>query len=143
MENARRGSILIVTKCRICRVETGDHNVRPRSVPQYYICHMCENFEDLKRRIRLRRLVLNQYGGECVCCEETTYEFLSIDHINGGGTSHKRQIQKHMWQWLKNNNYPKGFQVLCFNCNLAKGFYGYCPHEGISRGIDGILHLRS
>ncbi len=22
-----------------------------------------------------------------------------------------------------------GFRVLCFNCNLARGFYGVCPHE--------------
>jgi hypothetical protein len=131
----------MVTKCRGCGVETGDHNIRCRSIPQYSICQSCENFEDLKRRLRLRRQVLTHYGGMCACCEEITIEFLSIDHINGGGSHHKRQIQKHIWQWLKQNRYPGGFQVLCFNCNLANGFYGYCPHSGISRGIDGILHL--
>ena len=31
--------------------------------------------------------------------------------------------------WMIKNNFPKGFQVLCHNCNLAKGFYGKCPHE--------------
>lgn len=32
-------------------------------------------------------------------------------------------------EWQRKNNYPKGFQVLCHNCNLAKGFYGKCPHQ--------------
>jgi radical SAM protein with 4Fe4S-binding SPASM domain len=31
---------------------------------------------------------------------------------------------------LKNNNYPKDlFRLLCHNCNMARGCYGYCPHE--------------
>lgn len=33
--------------------------------------------------------------------------------------------------WLRRNNYPNGFQVLCHNCNMAKGFYGKCPHQSI------------
>jgi hypothetical protein len=31
--------------------------------------------------------------------------------------------------WLRQNNYPKGFQVLCFNCNLGKGSYSVCPYN--------------
>lgn len=31
--------------------------------------------------------------------------------------------------WLKTNGYPDGFQTLCHNCNMAKGFYGICPHK--------------
>jgi hypothetical protein len=34
-----------------------------------------------------------------------------------------------LYLWLKRNNYPTGFRVLCHNCNLAIGFYGYCPHH--------------
>lgn len=33
------------------------------------------------------------------------------------------------YSWVINNNFPSGHQVLCHNCNLAKGFYGECPHE--------------
>ncbi|HZD34901.1 MAG TPA: hypothetical protein VE130_06820, partial [Nitrososphaeraceae archaeon] len=82
------------------------------------------------RRWRLRTFVLEHYGGKCVCCGETTIEFLSMDHIDGGGNYHRRQMQKHIWNWLKSNDYPEGFQVLCYNCNLSKGFHGYCPHTG-------------
>jgi hypothetical protein len=78
----------------------------------------------------LRLSVLSAYGGRCACCLEDKYEFLAIDHINGGGSKHRQSEAKTgLYQWLKNNNYPEGFQVLCHNCNMAKGFYGSCPHE--------------
>lgn len=84
------------------------------------------------RNIRLR--VLKHYGGDtpsCACCGETTYEFLSLDHIDGGGNDDRKvngagtQFQL----YLIRNSFPQGIQVLCHNCNLAKGFYGTCPHE--------------
>jgi hypothetical protein len=30
---------------------------------------------------------------------------------------------------LIKENFPKEYQILCFNCNLALGFFGYCPHR--------------
>jgi hypothetical protein len=35
----------------------------------------------------------------------------------------------HLYLWLKQNNYPPGFRVLCMNCNFAIGHSGYCPHN--------------
>lgn len=56
--------------------------------------------------------------------------FLAIDHIDGGGTQHRKSTgSKYMMSWLKVHNYPPGFQTLCHNCNMAKGFYGKCPHR--------------
>ncbi len=90
--------------------------------------------------IRLRRAAIEHYGGKnpkCMCpgiCAEATYEFLCIDHINGG-TAGKRGTSAHvkyggtLYQWLKRHNYPLGFQVLCHNCNIAKAAYGKCPHQ--------------
>ena len=80
-----------------------------------------------------RWLVLIHYGGnppKCACCDETRYEFLTIDHINGGGKQHLKKIGWHIARWLIKNNYPSGFRVLCLNCNFAFGHYGYCPHSG-------------
>ena len=36
------------------------------------------------------------------------------------------------------NYYPKNLQILCHNCNMAKGFYGECPHYNykIRRVVD-------
>ena len=87
-------------------------------------------------RIKTRKMVLIHYSGnppKCACCGETIYEFLTIDHINGGGTEHKKEIKGYpLAIWLKVNNFPKGFQVLCYNCNCAKGFWGKCPHKKTS-----------
>lgn len=80
------------------------------------------------RRQRERMQVLIAYGNKCVCCGETQNEFLAIDHMNGGGNKHRKEV-RHVYRWIKNNGFPDGFQVLCHNCNMAKGFYGECPHK--------------
>src|SRR5690606_38099756 len=78
--------------------------------------------------------VLNAYGGKCACCGVATKEFLAIDHINGGGRQHRlslhpRPSSQTVYTWLRKNNYPEGFQVLCHNCNAAKSYYkNGCPH---------------
>lgn len=70
----------------------------------------------------------------CVCCGEAEIGFLSIDHIYGGGNRHRRELKGkrgvNFYRWLKQNGYPSGFQVLCFNCNFAKGhsLERVCPH---------------
>ena len=87
------------------------------------------NGREILRRRKRRKQVLDHYGGKCVCCGETIYEFLTFDHINGGGNKHRKEIKGPMERWLKINNYPKEFQVLCYNCNSAKGHHGKCPHE--------------
>ena len=80
-----------------------------------------------------RKLVLFHYSNgemKCACCGENKDEFLSIDDIEG--TIHrkiKKQGVRDFYRWLMRNNYPKGFQVLCMNCNFAKGMSGKCPHQ--------------
>jgi len=93
----------------------------------YYAAHKKEITQKYRE---LRREVLDYYGGKCTCCGETTFEFLAIDHVNGNGAEHRRETKlREICRWLRDNNYPDGFQVLCHNCNLAKGFYGKCPHK--------------
>lgn len=67
---------------------------------------------------------------QCKCCNENIIQFLSIDHINGGGNKHRKESKiGYIYSWLIKNNFPEGFQVLCHNCNMAKGYYGECPHS--------------
>ena len=83
-------------------------------------------------RAGLRTAALAAYGGMCACCGEATVEFLSIDHINGGGAKQRRETGlrgQSFYRWLRENNWPGDFRVLCHNCNQARGAYGYCPHE--------------
>ena len=80
----------------------------------------------------LRKEVLDHYGGTCVCCGEFRLPFLSLDHKDGGGNKHRNELGLRgsgIWAWAKRARYPDLFQVLCHNCNQAKGYYGVCPHE--------------
>jgi hypothetical protein len=82
----------------------------------------------------------------CRCCgQNSNMEFLAIDHILGkkvmdsipelielGYSSTMKQTK--LLNWIKNNNYLSNlqtdyFQILCHNCNVAKGVYDVCPHE--------------
>lgn len=78
----------------------------------------------------MRMMVMDQYGGPvCACCGETIYSFLTLDHVHNDGAEHRRQIGKHLYRWIIENDYPEGFQVLCMNCNFGKHQNGgVCPH---------------
>lgn len=73
----------------------------------------------------LKREILSHYGTVCARCGETKPTLLCIDHINGGGRAHLREISKQpghaFYDWLKSHGFPPGFQTLCFSCNLEKG----------------------
>lgn len=117
-----------------------DRGGRPRSP-----CKSCDNARSKiycaanrkQQRVRskkysvcLRAEVQAAYGGKCVCCGEDRHEFLTIDHVNGGGSEHRRRMGSKTYRWLKKYKFPKeGFRLLCSNCNNALGLFGYCPHE--------------
>ena len=85
-----------------------------------------------EKRENQKSLILEHYGNECTCCGEKRKEFLAIDHINGGGTQHNKELHNqgtYLYAWIIKNNYPKDLQILCHNCNMAIGLYGYCPHQ--------------
>jgi len=75
-------------------------------------------------RLKAKIDVLTHYGnGElaCVKCGFDDIRALSIDHINGGGKKHRREIRENnMYVWLCDHNYPEGFQTLCMNCQWIK-----------------------
>ncbi len=79
-----------------------------------------------RRRNRNRRLrVIDYYSNNtrrCARCGFGNIRALTIDHINGGGNAHRRQIGtgNRFYCWLIRNNCPAGFQILCENCNRIK-----------------------
>lgn len=90
---------------------------------------------------KLKLETIAAYGGHCVCCGEDTPEFLSIDHINNDGNLERkrgadgirRPICGHKsYVRLRQQGWPSHVQLLCFNCNCAKGFFGECPHKNNS-----------
>lgn len=89
---------------------------------------------------KLRHEAMMAYGGyRCKCCGETEPTFLSLDHINNDGAEHRRSLgyaqngkgaSSQIWKWLRDHGYPKGFQVLCMNCNHSKARNGgVCAHK--------------
>jgi hypothetical protein len=78
---------------------------------------------------------MDAYGGVCACCGTAELKFLTIDHINGGGNQHRKELVatgmgNNFYPWLKDRGYPPGYRVLCFNCNWAVGHYNrICPHQ--------------
>lgn len=90
-----------------------------------------------RQRTKLKNQVFTHYGGKCVCCGESNWMFLTIDHVNGSGAAHRLELtgrprqggSTQMYRWLVKNNYPDGFQLLCWNCNVTKHIYGMCPHQ--------------
>jgi len=84
---------------------------------------------------RLQDSAIKAYGGyRCACCGETEPLFLTLDHVNNDGKSHRKMLGTlggaKLYKWLRDNNYPSGFQVLCSNCNHGKQRNGgICPHK--------------
>ena len=35
----------------------------------------------------------------------------------------------YLWRHVKKIGFPKGYQILCYNCNIAKSTSVYCPHQ--------------
>lgn len=118
----------------------------PRAGEYFTTCRECENKrsrdkykkyidrERLRGKLKNRRYketVMGAYGGICTCCGESELAFLSIDHINGDGGWHRKNKTQgnNLYTWLIKNNFPEGFQVLCYNCNWAKSRAGGCPHK--------------
>lgn len=92
-----------------------------------------ENYD----KIRLEAISHYSKGTmKCACCKEAGIVFLSIDHIHGNGAAERRKIDPEgkmggngFVYWLKKNKWPKGYQILCYNCNFAKRTNKKCPHQ--------------
>jgi hypothetical protein len=97
--------------CKSCRVEIAKNS----KIKQY---------EDRQR-------TLDYYGHICECCGEDRDAFLAIDHMPG---TPRLPDQANLTQWLIRNEFPKGFRVLCHNCNMATRWGRVCPHQQTNEG---------
>lgn len=95
----------------------------------WYACQDCVNRLSRERNNAARDMVLKYFKNKCNCCGESRPEFLCVDHVQNDGAAHRKKLKGYsIYHWLINNKFPSGFQLLCHNCNMAKGLYGYCPH---------------
>lgn len=137
--------------CRRCNVPlTLDNWYASDNRRKNWICVPCHKRTGCQWRVRidynrhlaarLRDEVMKHYGSKCACCGESSIEFLTLDHVNDDGATHRRAMNRgknksfggwRLYRWLKSHNYPNEIelQILCWNCNEAKRFYEVCPHQ--------------
>lgn len=82
---------------------------------------------------RDREAVFAHYGTSCACCGDT--ENLTIDHVNGGGNAHRRELSGRdaaggggvlFYRWLVKQGFPAGYQTMCRRCNRSKSDGEHC-----------------
>lgn len=78
---------------------------------------------------KLKNKILTHYGNgkpACVKCGFDNMKALSIDHIDGDGSKHRRKENNKggtaFYFYLKRNNFPQGYQTLCMNCQFIKSY---------------------
>jgi hypothetical protein len=65
--------------------------------------------------------------------------FLTLDHKVGGRKHHEGLTNLQIYARAAKEGWPRDkYQLLCMNCNFAKGHYGACPHQ---RGITPEMAL--
>lgn len=88
-----------------------------------------------RHKDKLRNQAVAILGSACVCCGETLTEFLTLDHKNDDGANHRKEkgskaFGTGLYRLIIIDPVIRAmFQLLCWNCNCAKGIHGLCPHE--------------
>lgn len=106
---------------------------------QYHETHRDrENRYSRDTNLQRKILLIAHYSNntnKCACCGEPDIRFLTIDHINGNGSKHRKSIGCRsgatFYRWLIKEGMPEGYQILCFNCNIARAWYGIYPHKAV------------
>jgi len=132
--NSPKSLLGLQSQCKDCRKKLDGGRKVERAA--YYVRTRQTRRQVTKRyqeKVRLETLTFYSKGTLCcACCGEATYEFLTLDHIGGGGNKHREEVNRRgytFYSLLRQQGFPPGFQVLCMNCNWSKGKYGSCPHE--------------
>lgn len=92
-----------------------------------------------KSNRKLKAEMFAAYGSKCKCCGETREQFLTLDHIGGGGNEHRRRLghSRGSWVELRRLGWPQDkYRLLCMNCNWVRRLGAACPHEA-DLSVDG------
>ena len=80
-----------------------------------------------KYNFALKKEILSYYSGNgkpfCKRCGVNDIDVLCLDHVNDEGHDHRKHTNGSgtaSYKWLREHQFPEGFQVLCANCNLKK-----------------------
>lgn len=103
-----------------------------------------------RHSINRQKCIAHYSSGEnkCACCGEDDARFLTIDHVNNDGclevSSRGRRVSGvSLYRRLVKRGFPKGFRVLCFNCNCGRETNGgICPHIDVPGNRRGKTHRK-
>lgn len=89
---------------------------------------------DYRQKLKLIVFAAYSRNGEvkCALCDECRIGALTMDHINGGGSTHRKSISK-IYFWLRKNGYPPEYQILCSNCNFKKYLVSIRSETAVSK----------
>lgn len=166
----KRKSVSGKTKCQYCINNELKHKNSKREIAKelgvcakcrkrpasegYVACKPCRDEQAAvirKLNLAVRIKVLTHYSrGEpqCRCCGEKILCYLTLDHIDDDGASHRKEIEKKLGRGpttFLRSIIKRGFvarlQVLCWNCQWAKRLNGgICPKTGIDMRIPAELN---
>ena len=114
------------------------------SIPESKLCNQCNKFKNrhdfsssvtrksglnvycksccVNRNAKFKQSVYESLGGsKCKNCGEAEVEFLTIQHIHGGGRLHRNQSnwKKLCKEILSDGDRTNKYEVLCANCNMV------------------------
>jgi len=78
------------------------------------------------RNDKNRKTVINHYGGSVPVAEKplmSSYQSTTFITWN----EERKQYKSQMWKSIIKRGFPEGFQILCYNCNNARAYYGNLP----------------
>lgn len=111
----------------ICKVCLNSISGKPRpncTEPRHLKCYN-KNVEGIRQNRKQAQVeAFIQYSEtippKCVLCGFSNIIALQLDHIKGDGAAFRRehpfQSGKSLALWLRKRNWPKGYRVLCANC---------------------------
>ena len=83
-------------------------------------------YKHYKHNDKIKHEAMSHYSDgepECAICNIRDIRVLTIDHINGNGSQHRKELKivggVKFYHWLRRNGYPEGYRILCFNCNCG------------------------
>lgn len=106
----------------------------------FHIENACSACRGKRECASLKLEMIRELGGKCACCGESHPQFLTLEHINGrvafygrkyGKAAHRIQSNTYVEiRKAKNSGWDRTqYELLCMNCNHARGHYGQCPHR--------------
>lgn len=106
--------------------------LRSQGLPTGYrtLCWNCNCRRQCTKPDNLARkeAVLAHYGRACAHCGISDSDVLTLDHIEGGGNKHRKDLNVgagwRFYSWLQSHEFPSGFQTLCYNCNIGRALAG-------------------